>query len=518
MLYNSYLFIFLFLPVTLTGYYLTSKSKHPRFAIAWLIALSLLFYGWYNPLYVILISCSVLFNYFTSMTLAKGKTDNHRKWLLAFGITINILLLGYFKYTNFFIDSTNTLFHTNFQFITTLLPLGISFFTLQQIAYLVDTYRHETGKHGLLDYCLFITFFPKLISGPIVRFKEWMPNFVKEHIPQITMENLAVALALFFLGLFKKVILGDTLGVYATPVFDLAFEGVELSFFNAWSGALAYTFQLYFDFSGYCDMAIALGLMFGMRLPLNFYSPYKATGIIDFWRRWHITLSQFLRDYMYIPLGGNRRGFPRQAIYLMIVMVIAGFWHGAGLTFIIWGALHGIYLVINHSWRLFRRRMSKSPEKNTRLGTLISILITFIATTVAWVFFRAESLGAAAGILKGMTGINGFILPTSYHEAFGILGQFLGRIGTTFAEIPVFSHMAVIWIVISLIICWFLPNAVEYMSKYTPALNSFGQRDEITNRWLRWKPNLWGALVIAVITVIAILGLTQTSTFLYFRF
>jgi len=437
---------------------------------------------------------------------------------MVLGVAANILLLGYFKYTNFFIDNANALFHGDFHLNAIVLPLAISFFTLQQIAYLVDIYRGEVARHSFLDYCLFITFFPKLISGPIVRFNEMMPQITNELKPKLTLSNVAVGLAVFFLGLFKKVILADSIGAYANPVFNAAADGVALSFFNSWSGALSYTLQLYFDFSGYCDMAIGLGLMFGIRLPLNFYSPYRATSTTDFWRRWHMTLSRFLRDYLYIPLGGNRKGFPRQAINLMIVMVIAGLWHGAGWTFIVWGALHGLYLVINHSWRRLRSKLGYSTEKTTGTGTIVSVLITFIAVTVAWVFFRADSIGAAAAILQGMVGMNGFVLPSGYHIALGGLEQFLGQIGITFGPVIGFSSIPVVWIIVSLIICWFLPNAQEYMSNYNPAFDRFSEEAKKPLRCLRWGPSLWGATIIAVITVIAIIGLNQTSAFLYFQF
>lgn len=518
MFFNSYLFIFLFLPVTLVTYYLISKFKRPRIAIVWLIAISLLFYGWYNSAYVALISCSILFNYLLGEILTKHKKDNQRKLVMILGITINILILGYFKYANFFVDNASALFHSDFHLNTIILPLAVSFFTLQQIAYLIDIYRSEVVKHSFIHYCLFITFFPKLISGPIVRFNEMMPQVMKDHMPHLTVENIVIGFTVLFLGLFKKVILADSIGACATPVFDAAAGGVAVSFFNSWIGALSYTFQLYFDFSGYCDMAIGIGLMFGIRLPLNFYSPYKATSIIDFWRRWHMTLSRFLRDYLYIPLGGNRKGLPRQMINLLMVMAIAGFWHGAGLTFIVWGILHGLYLVINHGWRQLRWRLGYSSERTTRLGTMLSVLVTFLAVTVAWVFFRADSIGAAMGILKGMVGVNGFVLPSGYQEALGPLGHLLGQIGITFAPLPAFSYMAVLLILVSFVICWFLPNVQEYMSNYKPALDSF--REEATKHrcWLRWEPSLLAGAGMSGIIVLAILGLNQVSKFLYFQF
>ncbi len=497
MLFNSPLFLFLFLPITLLGYHLIGKSKQPRLAIIWLVATSLLFYAWANPIYLALITGSVLFNYAAGMKLARAEPARQRKLVMILGVTANILLLGFFKYANFFIDNTNALLGSSFHPGAIILPLAISFFTLQQVAYLVDIYRGERLEHGFMEYCLFVTFFPKLLSGPIVRLKELMPQIGKNYRPYLTWQNLAVGLTVLFLGLFKKVILADNLQVYATPVFDAAAQGTGMNFFNSWSGALAYTLQLYFDFSGYSDIAIGLGLMFGIRLPLNFYSPYKAKSIIDFWSRWHMTLSRFIRDYIYIPLGGNRHGFFHQIIYLLVAMIIAGFWHGAGWTFVIWGALHGFYLAVNHIWRRVRSTPGYKAEKATWWGTVISTLITFIAVTIAWVFFRADSFGAAVMMLKAMAlaGTDGFHPPDG------------------------FSTLAVIWISVSLFICWFLPNVQEYMSDFRPALDKFpGKAERRFLPGLRWKPSPGWAAVIACMAILVILGLSHVSKFIYFQF
>jgi alginate O-acetyltransferase complex protein AlgI len=518
MLLNSYLFLFLFLPVTLLGYYLIIYWRHSRMAVVWLVVASLLFYGWYNPVYLALISSSIIFNYLAGKILTILKTDSLRKSVLAFGVTVNILLLGYFKYANFFVDNVNILFQKDFHLNTIILPLGISFITLQQIAYLADIFQNKTGRHSLLDYCLFVTFFPKLISGPIVRFKEMMPQVIKDHLPRPTSENVGVGLTVLFLGLSKKVVLADGIGAYVAPIFNAAANGSALSFFNSWGGALAYTFQLYFDFSGYCDMAIGLGLLFGIRLPLNFYSPYKATSIIDFWRRWHMTLSRFLRDYLYIPLGGNRRGYPRQMVNLMVVMAIAGFWHGAGWTFVIWGTLHGLFLAINHGWRLLKRQLSWDTKKPTRLGIVVSIFFTFIAVVLAWVFFRADNVGGAVAIIKSMVGMNGFVLPSSYYDAMGPIGRFLGQIGISFAPVTGFSSSLVIWIIALLVICWFLPNVQEFMSNYKPAIDIFPGEIGTRHSKMRWEPSLLSAIVTSVIFIVAFLGLGHVSTFIYFQF
>jgi|SaaInlStandDraft_6_1057023.scaffolds.fasta_scaffold27026_2 alginate O-acetyltransferase complex protein AlgI len=331
MLFNSYIFIFLFLPIVLLGFHLIGKQGHHRVAIAWLVGVSLFFYGWWNPAYLGLMLVSILFNYGVGVSLGRTPRKLSKKPVLIFGVVVNLALLGYFKYANFFVDSLNSITGTNIVLLQVILPLAISFFTFQQIAYLIDAWRGETKEYNFLHYCLFVTFFPQLIAGPIVHHKEMLPQFAKDVVYKLRSKHIAIGLTVFSIGLFKKVVLADGVSVYATPMFDAAEAGVLLTFFEAWGGALAYSFQLYFDFSGYSDMAIGLARMFGIRLPLNFNSPYKATSIIDFWRRWHITLSRFLRDYLYIPLGGSRcRGEPRRFINVMVTMVLGGLWHGAG--------------------------------------------------------------------------------------------------------------------------------------------------------------------------------------------
>jgi alginate O-acetyltransferase complex protein AlgI len=333
MLFNSYTFIFIFLPITLLVFFSIGGKGHHRIAIAWLVAASLFFYGWWNPAYLSLILGSILFNYAVGVALSNLQAQSSashltKKIILSFGILVNLFLLAYFKYANFFVDNLNSLSGSNFHLQTIILPLAISFFTFQQITYLVDAYKGETREYNFLHYCLFVTFFPQLIAGPIVHHREMLPQFVKNTIYKFNHQHLAIGLTIFFIGLFKKVVLADGVAVYATPVFEAAEQGVMLTFFEAWAGALAYTFQLYFDFSGYSDMAIGIARMFGIRLPLNFNSPYKSVNIIEFWRRWHITLSRFLRDYLYIPLGGNRKGKFRRYINLMITMLLGGLWHG----------------------------------------------------------------------------------------------------------------------------------------------------------------------------------------------
>ena len=382
MLFNSYIFISLFLPITLTGFYLIGGQGHHRAATGWLVCASLFFYGWWNPAYLGLILGSVLFNYAVGVLLGNRDTKNLRV-ILALGIGGNLGLIGCFKYANFFVDNINLSFGSDFHLETIILPLAISFFTFQQIAYLVDAYRGETKEYNFLHYCLFVTFFPQLIAGPIVHHKEMLPQFAKDVIYRLKHENIAIGIAIFVLGLFEKVVLADQVAVYATPVFNAAEQGLDLTFFEAWSGALAYTLQLYFDFSGYSDMAIGLARMFGILLPLNFHSPYKALNITEFWRHWHMTLSRFLRDYLYIPLGGSRRGQTQRYINLMITMILGGLWHGAGWTFVAWGTLHGFYLIVHHGWRAFRKAINQDLNRRSRLGRGTARIVTFAGTALS---------------------------------------------------------------------------------------------------------------------------------------
>jgi D-alanyl-lipoteichoic acid acyltransferase DltB (MBOAT superfamily) len=347
MLFNSYEFILVFLPLTAAAFFLTARLLGKEAALGVLVAASLVYYGWWRWSYLPLLVASIVANFVVGRFLEPGDDDRsrpYRKTVMVVGIACNLGLLGYFKYANFFIDNLAELTGAaprNFEII---LPLAISFFTFQQVAYLVDAHRGETKEHSFLHYCLFVTFFPQLIAGPIVHHKEMLPQFSRDETYSVRAEMVAVGLSVFVIGLFKKVVLADSLASYASPLFAFADSGGAPSFLHAWGGALAYTFQLYFDFSGYSDMAMGIAFMFGIRLPLNFDSPYKASNIIDFWRRWHISLSRFLRDYLYFPLGGNRRGKGRRYANLLITMLLGGLWHGAGWTFVIWGVNAGVNL------------------------------------------------------------------------------------------------------------------------------------------------------------------------------
>jgi len=494
MLFNSYEFIFFFLPIVLTVFFAIGRSGYFATAMAWLVLASLFFYAWWNPAYLGLMITSILFNYAIGQTLSHHVQHPHiRKGTLTLGVILNLGLLAYFKYANFFIDNANHIFNTHLDIGTILLPLAISFFTFQQIAYLIDVSRGETKEYNFLHYCLFVTFFPQLIAGPIVHHKEMMPQFAKKSIYRLKYSNLAIGLSIFAVGLFKKVVLADGIAIYASPVFDSAAGGIAPGFADAWVGALSYTLQLYFDFSGYCDMAIGVARMFGIRLPLNFHSPYKATNIIDFWRRWHMTLSRFLRDYLYFPLGGNRKGTTRRYINLIITMVLGGLWHGAGWTFILWGALHGFFLMVNHAWHAVRKFLQHDLSQPSHIGTIISRLITFLAVIVAWVFFRAEDLAAALLMLQGMCGLHAsnMTMPTE----------------------------SLSYIVALLAIIWFAPNTQEWLSRYRPAFDYPNNEQVTLPRWVPvWRASRSIAVLMACTAFISILYLTRDSEFLYFNF
>ena len=492
MLFNSQLFIFIFLPITLFIFYFLIKVGYKNLIIPMLGVLSLIFYACWNPKFLILLLSSIFFNYFVGILLSDSKIGMNAKFkkiILILGVTINLLTLGYFKYYNFFINNINTLFHVSINEGNIILPLGISFFTFTQLAFLVDAYKKEASDYKFSSYLLFVTFFPHLIAGPILHHKEMMPQFHNKENLNVNWANIGAGTALFVIGLAKKVLLADKLALFASPIFSATAAGQTTNLLFSWMATLAYTFQLYFDFSGYSDMAVGLGLLFNIKLPINFFSPYKSTSIIEFWTRWHITLSRYLRDYLYIPLGGNRHGYINQMKNLLITMLLAGLWHGAGWTFVIWGGLHGLYLLINHSWRRLK----------IKINFILAWIITFLSVSLGWVIFRAESLNAAITIIKGLFGFNkvsnlSCILPNKIDDAF-------------------------IYIGISFLITVFLPNAIELVSKYPQILktDNFDKQPWIL-KYLYWRPNNAWALGLSVLAVICILSLISHSEFLYFQF
>lgn len=526
MLFNSPEFIFLFVPIVVWGFFQISHRGDSRWAIAWLVAASLFFYAWWKPVYLILLVFSIGCNYLLGDILTPERQIRlPKKWLLALGISLNLALIGYFKYANFFLKNFNDIIGQDYQIQQIILPLGISFFTFQQIAYLVDAYRGETKEYNLLNYCLFVSFFPQLIAGPIVHHKEILPQFAHPSIYRFNGENLAVGLTIFSLGFFKKVIFADGIAIYANPVFSAATQGTSLTFFEAWAGVLAYSLQLYFDFSGYSDMAIGAARLFGIKLPLNFNSPYKAVNIIDFWRRWHITLSRFLRDYLYIPLGGNRQGEIRRNINLMITMLLGGLWHGAGWTFVLWGGLHGIYLVVNQQWRAFRLFLGHDLQKSSWWGLSLSRILMILAVAIAWVFFRAENLKTAHIILKGMFGFNGVSFPPFLAGKLGFLTSWGWQFNGLMPNLEANPWYALSGILFLLAIAWFAPNTQEWMAEYEPVFQeSLSKKSAPTHHqfWqkLQWQPNIQHGLIIGAMIFLGLKTFLEAapSDFLYFNF
>ncbi len=429
MLFNSYVFIFVFLPITFFIYFFLNSKRLIELSKGFLVFSSLFFYSYWEIKYLPLILGSMLFNYLIGTTLSKYdeyvKNDNtedsvikHRnsrifskKAILIFGILLNIGLLGYFKYVDFFIENFNIISDSKIEPLHLLLPLAISFFTFQQIAYLVDSFKNETKEYDFLNYALFVTFFPQLIAGPIVHHKEMMPQFSNIRNKIKNYKNIALGLFIFSIGLFKKVVIADTFAEWANKGFEYT---SVLNLFEAWATSLSYTFQLYFDFSGYTDMAMGIALLFNIKLPINFNSPYKALNIQDFWRRWHITLSRFLRDYIYIPLGGNRISSFRTYKNLLTTFIIGGFWHGAGWTFIFWGFLHGLALVINSIWKNIGFRLPKA----------VAWFITFNFVNIAWIFFRAKEWEDAINILKAMFGFNSIVFTYKHYKYLSFMDNY----------------------------------------------------------------------------------------------
>jgi D-alanyl-lipoteichoic acid acyltransferase DltB (MBOAT superfamily) len=520
MLFNSLEFVFLFLPLTLVGFFNLGARSQYRLALAWLLASAIFFYSWWNSANTIVLISSILFNYGigAALTTQANRTVS-KKITLFLGILVNLSVLGYFKYANFLVETTNALVNTNITLDKIALPLGISFFTFQQIAYLVDSYRGETkSNYSFLNYATFVTFFPHLLAGPIIHHKSIITQFADRTLYRFNSENLAIGITLFALGLFKKVVLADGVAPYANQVFTVAnHPDVSLTFFEAWLGALAYTLQLYFDFSGYSDMAIGIAKMFGVQLPINFNSPYKSLNIIDFWRRWHITLSNFLRNYLYIPLGGNRKGEIRRNTNLMITMLLGGLWHGAGWSFVFWGGLHGVYLLINHQWRSFRQHILKQDlNHNKHWSRLLSGLITFIAVVIGWVFFRARDMHVAWIVLQGMIRVN----QLNFKELMPNLELKIEQVEDVYELHPVIPILIISGL---FLLVWFLPNTQQwigehYLTNSQPELESTNNSQPPKKLKFHWQPNQFWAVVCAVLSAIGLLNLVKVSEFLYFEF
>ena len=485
MLFNSYEFIFFFLPITFFIYFYLNKKRLTEASKGFLVFASLFFYSWWDIAYLPLILVSMLFNYTVGRELSQH-TQKRRayssKTLLGMGIIFNLGLLGYFKYSDFFIMNINKAFDGHISLLNLALPLAISFYTFQQIAYLVDSYRNETKEYDFLNYAVFVTFFPQLIAGPIVHHAEMMPQFAQLKNKVKNYYNIALGLFIFSMGLFKKVVIADTFAIWATKGFDAA---TELNMLEAWATSLSYTFQLYFDFSGYTDMAIGIALLFNIKLPMNFFSPYKATSIQDFWRRWHITLSRFLKDYLYIPLGGNRRGEIRTYTNLFTTFLLGGIWHGAGWTFVLWGALHGFALVIHRIWQ----------KLGFKMNVVIAWFITFNFINITWVFFRAVNFESAVKVLKGMF-MGPLIIPSSMINYFESLKEFGFKMGHWSKLYQHETYMG-LWFIAAFVVILLFSNSMQWKNKF--------------------KPNFF-YMGLTILFFLSIFLLHRKSEFIYFNF
>jgi alginate O-acetyltransferase complex protein AlgI len=513
MLFNSYVFLFSFLPVVFLVFVLLGRHSSTLAAL-WLAIGSLFFYGWWNIAFVPLLLSSIAFNYVAGYWIAK--TGN--KAMLAAAIAANLGTLGYFKYANFIAANLQGLLGWPAHFAAVLLPIGISFFTFTQIAFLVDAFSGKAREYRFVHYCLFVSYFPHLIAGPVLHHRQMMPQFALRSTYRINWDNIALGITIFAIGLFKKTVLADGVADYAVPVFDAARDGSQVYLFESWVGALAYTMQLYFDFSGYSDMAIGLSRIFNVKLPLNFNSPYQATNIIDFWRRWHMTLSQFLRDYLYFPLGGNRFGVVRRYLNLMITMVLGGLWHGAGWTFAAWGGLHGLYLMINHGWRACCRRIRGGAHQPGLAERACGGFVTFIAVVVAWVFFRASSVSSAAYLIGSMLGLHGISLP-EYLRGTAASGWPVfadARFNGLLTNIHGPALVPCLWILLLSLLVWLMPNTQQLTIKYEPASDLVTAAR--TRIHLLWRPSSTWAAIVAIFLALGILEFNKISAFLYFQF
>lgn len=482
MIFNSYVFILFFLPVTIVGYYLINRTGNYRAGLLFLVGMSLWFYGYFNVSYIAVIAFSVLANYFCYRLMRYIK--KRKRTVLIFGICINILMLMYFKYMDFFISNINGILKTNYALLKITLPLGISFFTFQQLGFLVDAYREEVPSYDFLEYVCFVSFFPQLVAGPIVAHNDIIPQFLDPSKKKVNWNNLSRGFYIFTWGLTKKVLVADTFG----NAVNWGYSHIEvLDSTNALVVMLAYTFQIYFDFSGYCDMAVGLGKMLNIDLPINFNSPYKATTISEFWERWHITLTSFFTKYLYILLGGNRKGKLRTCINTLIVFLVSGFWHGAGWNFILWGGMHGIAIVFD---KCFGQTIVRVPK-------LIRRCVTFLFVNVTWILFRAPSIEEAGAFFQSMCSMKFGSVLEEISECFSVRG--LSTLLRSCFPMGNASTLCLgLCFLLCLVVVMAMPNTVERMKKM--------------------RFSLLEAAMCAMLLVWNVISFSGVSTFLYFNF
>lgn len=498
MLFNSYIFVFVFFPICLLGYYVLLQKGKPEGTKVFLTAMSLWFYGYFNLSYLLIMVCSIAGNFLFHRLLSREKLRLSRRAVMILAVALNLGVLFYFKYFDFFLDTVNGVCGTDFVLRGILLPLGISFFTFQQISFIVDTYRGEVADCSLSEYALFVSFFPQLIAGPIVNHSEMLPQFRAFGTKKADWERIAGGFALFVLGLAKKVLLADTFGAGV----DYGYENLAvLGRADAGLVILFYALQLYFDFSGYCDMAVGIGRMLGIEIPVNFNSPYKAVNIVDFWKRWHITLNRFFTKYVYIPLGGNRKGEGRMYVNLLLVYFLSGLWHGAGFHFIVWGMLHGMLYVITRFWQRHVRDGRKSEASGLihKVMTVVSQIATFLYVSMAWVYFRAESIAQANALLR--TAWKGEVKRLSMDLAECLqMDEFWYVIKVLHLDNLSFSRYILMFLMLA---------AGLYLSMA-------GKNAQ--ERVARLKYGPVSAAVLVVLMVWCILSFSGVSTFLYFNF
>ena len=523
MLFNSYEFIFIFLPIVVTVFFVLGRASRV-WALRWVIAVSLFFYGWWRPWNVLIIAPSVLINFMLARLLQRlGKQGNRgaSQVVLLVGIAFNVAFLGYFKYSNFLVGAINDAFGTQMVLAGVILPLGISFITFQKIAFLIDVQAGRVESFTLQDYCLFVLFFPQLIAGPIVHYREMMPQFHGVSC-RFDKDNVSVGLTLFAFGLFKKVFIADSIAPVVAPIYQQATSGAHIGLMSGWIAAIGFTLQIYFDFSGYTDMALGIARLFGVKLPPNFNSPLRASSIIDFWQRWHMTLTRFLTAYLYNPLalwltrrrvarghtgfGGRNKG-PGAFIELLmfpilLTMLVSGIWHGAGYTFIVWGVLHGVFLTINHAWRQMGPKLWRDKVTYERFMHPAGWVITFTCVVASMVIFRSANLKTATGVLQGMLGLHGI----GFSGLRGGIDVRLSRVA--------------IWIAVPAFIALVCPNTLQILSPYEPALGwkPSPQDRAVVKPHVLWSPSLAWAIAVSIVVAIGILNLGGQSEFLYWQF
>ena len=485
MLFPEFKFVFIFLPILGGVFYFFYSKNRSNYLVSLLLIASVIFYALPNWSDSYIIISSIVFNYACYKVMHIWK--NKEKLILYSGVAFNLLLICYFKYSFFIVDNISYITGHSWHFEKFILPVGISFYTFQQIAFLVDCYRDKSVNYNFKEYALFVSFFPQLIAGPIVHHKELMPQLMRLSDQKISSKLVSLGVAIFIVGVFKKLVLADNFAPISDTIFGQFDDGLILDSLSAWIGAVSYSLQLYFDFSAYSDMAVGLGLMFGIQLPINFNSPYKAVSVIDFWRRWHITLSTFLRDYLYIALGGNRHGNIRRYTNLLLTMLIGGLWHGAGWGFVIWGGIHGCYLIINHAYRYMYKQY-----KFLLLPVYLCQVITVLAVILAWVFFRSENLTGALLMIKSMF----------------FLGEAL--------KVTIWTSLDLIFIVMGLFTVFFLPNTLQFFA-YKPDNKLWYEAFNCSMGGVCFFKTRYGVM-LGFLAAISLMFMPKQTVFIYFNF